>query len=349
MSRTCPPAASIRSLLHLGAAPILSGEEWTLAGQDGGQSIDLKDSTLFVFSDTLLAKTAALESNPASRTFSRSNSRFLANCAGIAREPSLRDALSKLEFFSDADGWPREIVQRDLEERLTGHRFWPEHGVLIGNMVYLFYVGVQQVRPRSTWGFEITGSGLASLDPTTGQCERVRIGGDWRLWRATDARVHWGVQTLAHGEHIYVFGTRREGPFRMAVLARVPADRIADSSAYEYLSSDAPSWSGNPEDAFDLVSCSSEYSVSYNPYLRRYLMIYADGYEKILYLRTAEEVWGPYSESLRLGKLPYREDAEIVSQAFEHPKFAKGGGQTVIVSYCQPHFTQNSLVSITFD
>lgn len=349
MSRICPPATSIRSLLHLGPSPTLRGTNWTLAGQDGGQSIDLGDSTLFVFSDTLLAETAAMEDNRPPRTFSRQNSRFIANCAGIARELSFGDALSKIEFFSDAEGWPREIVKRDLPERLAGYRFWPEHGVFVGNIVYLFYVGIRQVQPQSTWGFEIAGSGLAKLDPTTGLCDRIRIKGDWRLWRTTDARVHWGVQTLSRGEYIYIFGTRRDGPFRAAVLARAPADRIADSSVYEYLSSFGPSWSDGPEDAFDLVSCASEYSVSYNPYLGRYLMIYADGYEKTLYLRTSEEIWGPYSEPQRLGKLPHRDDAEIISQAFEHPKFAKGGGKTVVVSYCQPHFTQNSLVSITFD
>lgn len=347
MPQTCPPSVSIRSLVHIGAAPTLSGAGWTLAGQDGGQSIDVGDATLFVFSDTLLAK--ADSPDPATRVFSTSNSRFLANCAGLAGGSSLREALSNIDLFPDADGWPREVIRRNLQERLAGYRFWPEHGVLIGESVYLFYVGIRQVQPQDTWGFEIAGSGLAVLDTKTGCCDRVRIDGDWRLWRATDDRVHWGVQTLLQVEHVYVFGTRRDGPFRTAVLARVPVDRIADPTSYEYLSSDAPSWSNSPADTIDLVSCASEFSVSYNPYLGRYLMIYADGYEKVLYLRTSEEIWGPYSEPQRLGKLPHREDAEIISQAFEHPKFSKNGGQTVVISYSQPHFTQNSLVSITFD
>ena len=47
--------SSIRAVRYIGTLPRRHTNLWVLFGQDGGQSIDLGDRTLFVFSDTLLA------------------------------------------------------------------------------------------------------------------------------------------------------------------------------------------------------------------------------------------------------------------------------------------------------
>jgi len=339
------PTVGVRSVVHLGPAPILKGPGWTLVGQDGGQSIDLGNATLLVFSDTLLADPAALEK----RMFSRQNARFLANCAGITTQNSFVNALASLKLFTDTEGWPREILPRTAQESLIGYRFWPQHGLCMKESVYLFYLGIRQVQAQSTWGFEIVGSGLAVLDPAMGDCERIRRDGEWRLWQHDGAAVQWGVQVLAEGEMAYIFGMRRDAMRRSGVLARVAIENIADLSTYEYLSSTEPAWSRCSSQLAEFAPCGGEYSVSFNRYLGRYLMIYVDGYDKTLYFRTAQQLWGPYSEPQCLGKLPHSEKTELVSLGFEHPQFARNGGKTVLVSYCQPHFTQNSLVSITFD
>jgi hypothetical protein len=78
-------AFAARSIQHLGYAPAARGVGWALAGQDGGQSIDLGDRKLFVFSDTLLARTGRLN-EPLPATFNRGNAVFLANCAAVSSE-----------------------------------------------------------------------------------------------------------------------------------------------------------------------------------------------------------------------------------------------------------------------
>jgi hypothetical protein len=335
-------------MMHLGTAEMLRGDSWLLVGQDGGQSIDLGDATLFVFSDTLLADNAALRNGDLPDPLTSSTARFLANCAGVSTARTLPEALSQVKLFRDSDGWPREILPRTGRERLLRLRFWPEHGVLIEGLVYLFYVGIRQIDPRSTWGFEVAGSGLAVLDVGKETCRRIVRDEDWRLWNCEGGEIHWGVQTLLEGDTAYIFGTRRNGLDYTAVLARVSARNIADLTAYEYLSSPGFDWTSQPTQLTELVPCGSEYSVSFNKHLGCYLMVYVDGYSKILYFRTAPHPWGPYSEPHSVGGLPHREDVDLISLGFEHPAFAKDGGKTVLVSYCQPRFTQNSLVSITF-
>jgi hypothetical protein len=77
-------------------------------------------------------------------------------------------------------------------------------------------------------------------------------------------------------------------------------------------------------------------------------MLYVNPYDKMLTLRTAEHVWGPYSDPQPVVVVPHAESTELVYLGFEHPGFAADGGRLVFVSYCQPHFTNNSLLALKF-
>jgi len=336
----------IHSVHFIGAAHAGGGANWTLHGQDGGQSIALGDETLFVFSDTLLSRTrdrARLE--PATPQ----NAHFLGNCAARSRETTLDAALRSLRYYEDEHGFPREILAPTALERMAGHRFWPQHGIAIDGRVYLFYLGIHQYQSKSTWGFRATGSGLARLDPDTGTAERITLDGVWRLW-PSESDVRLGTQVLREGDDVYVFGSRVLKERTSAIVARVPADAIEDPTAYRFLAADGEQeeWSPNIADAHPLANSAAEFSVSFNRYLGAALMVYVEGFGRELFVRTASRICGPYGPAVNVGKLPHREDAEVVSLAFEHPRFARKDGKTIVVSYCQPHFTQNSLISVTF-
>ncbi len=334
-----------RCIQHLGYAHRTRGDGWALVGQDGGQSIDLGDSSLFVFSDTLLAR-AETDTEPFPANFNRDNARFLANCAAVSKQRDFVQAHNTLEYYSQ--GWPCEILPCTPAERLSGQRFWPEHGLLLNGSVYLFYIGVRQFDPASTWGFQGTGSGIARFDPRTGECERLRSSGSWRFWPVNWDDCHCGVQVLREGDIVYVFLSRRRGPFSYAMLARVPITGLSDINQYEYLKSDEPYWSARFEDSCDLTVAANEFSVSFNCYLERYLMTYVDPYSKQLSLKTAQFPWGPYTEAEVSTVLPHRQSSGIVSLGFEHPQFAQDRGKTVFISYCQPNFTQNFLLAVSF-
>jgi hypothetical protein len=339
-------AFAARSIQHLGYAPAARGPGWALAGQDGGQSIDLGDRRLFVFSDTLLARTGRLN-EPLPATFNRDNAVFLANCAAVSSECDFLPALAGLDYYS-ANGWPREIIPATVRERLAGHRFWPEHGVLVDGKVYLFYIGIRHFDQSSAWGFQGIGSGIAVLDPGSGDCQRLKHAAGWSFWPVLGDDLHFGTQVLQEDSLLYVFSSRRRGLQSHALLARVPSSGIADRGAYEYLSSCRPEWSPRFEESCDLAPAANEYSVSFNAYLNGYLMVYVDSYSKQLCFRTAPAPWGPYSAAQVSGVLPHHEQSGIISLGFEHPHFREENGRKVYVSYCQPGFTQNSLLSLRF-
>ena len=340
-----PPVPAVRSACHLGSFPTCRGPGWALVGQDGGQSIPLADGQLFVFADTLLAAARPVPGSappPVRRPPGRGHLGILANTAARDAGGDLPRALAALDFFADADGRPREILPSSAAERRRGLRFWPQHGLLADGQVLLFYLGVRAVS-ASTWGFVHEGTGLAELDPATGACRRLARRGDWVLWPPGEDDLQVGVQVLREGDTAYVFASRREGWRITARVARAEVRHLDRLDAYRWLASPAPRWTRRLDDAWDLGPCGSQFSVSFNPWLGRYLMTYVDLLDGGLYLRAADAPWGPYGEPRRVGEVPRHDEAYL---GFEHPAFAVEGGRRLFVSYCEPRFRQSSLVAV---
>ncbi len=346
----------IASLEVLGSAPAAGGDDrggsggsgisgrWRLVGQDGGQTIDLGDEVLFTFADTLIVP------RPAEATAGRApGTVLLANCA--ARAPGaaggLPRALAELRYLADARGWPRQILAPTAEERQRRMRLWPAHGLALGSRVYLFYLGIEFTNPDSDWGFRNLGAGLAVIDLATGHAARVRRRGTWCLWRTHGDDFHFGVQVLREGDVAYVYSSLRRGYYSEAGVARVAVDKLGDPDAYSFLAADG-GWSPRHQDAASLGPASNDYSVSWNAHLGRYLMTYVDPYAKVLNLRTAPRPWGPWSPPQPVATLPHQPGSELIFLAWEHPRFAADGGRTVYITYCQPHFVQNTVLALTF-
>jgi hypothetical protein len=104
-----------------------------MAGQNGGQSISLDRSSLFVFSDTLIALAPRQAVSSLAIPLRREQAQFLGNCAAISHATELPGAMSSLRYFTDAQDRPREILAPTLAERLAGYRFWPQHGIAVGS------------------------------------------------------------------------------------------------------------------------------------------------------------------------------------------------------------------------
>jgi hypothetical protein len=344
--------SAIQSVRYVGTFPRERSERWRMIGQDGGQSIAVGDRVLFVFSDTLLAIQASkLERAPVPRAFAQlagTHAAFLANCAGMTTGGRISDAWANIRYFMDPDGFPREILRPLGREQAQRIRFWPEHGIFLDGHVWLYYLGIQQHEPASIWGFRTLGTGLARLDPETGSCERLWFGDDWRVWPSVNDDTHFGVQVVQDGEYVYIFGSVRAGLYCTARLARVRCADIGSPEKYEYLTSGEPSWGASLQEALDLGPSGTDFSVSRNDHLGCYTMFYVDSYYKRLMFRSAPELWGPYSEPEVIIGVPHAKGTELVYLGFEHPDFRKDGGRSVFISYCQPRFTSNALVTLRF-
>src|SRR5262249_6135845 len=144
---------AIRSTRYLGTFPRLRADTWVMVGQDGGQSVDLGDQTLFLFSDTLFAELDGSHRRPHRQapipTPLNGSGVFLANSAGLSHGNNLRQALREMRYYTDAEGFPREILEPTSAERRQDLRFWPEHGIFLDGKVYFYYLGIQTIDRRS--------------------------------------------------------------------------------------------------------------------------------------------------------------------------------------------------------
>lgn len=346
----------LRSSRYMGLFPQTRTPGYCVAGQDGGQSIALDlngEKTLFLFSDTLLLAPGEHQERahaPIPMALpAGTESLFLANCAAVAQGSHLRAALASMKYYEDAEGLPLEILQADARERFRAMRFWPEHGICLDGRVFFYYLGVQTIDPTSIWGFRVLGAGIAELNPVTGETRRVAVRGDTLLWRNPGADFHFGVYVIAQDGWVFVFGSARDGIQSHARLARVRPDFIAEPASYEYLASPEPAWSPRFGDSCSLGPAAPEFSVSWNAWLGMYTMIYVEEYSKRVMLRTADHLWGPYSEPQDLIGVPHQASSVLVYLAFEHAGFRQEDGRRIFLSYCEPNFSPGSLLTLQFD
>ena len=322
-----------------------------MVGQDGGQSIPLAKGSLFLFADTLLAPADAPLDLGAHELVDRRTGIFLANCAGISHDgETLMQAMGAILYIGDDRGLPRELLQASALETFAGWRLWPLHGAAQGEKVYFFYIAIRPLPGGGMWDYDNKGIGLALLDLNDESCTRLERNGDWRFWPELPESVHVGVQVLRAGEWTYVFGSRRDGLEFRAFVARVKKEAIDDPSQYEFLLSqegERASWGDDWRASLTLGECGREFSVSWNAYLGRYLMLYLDPYKRSLQMRFAERPYGPYSAPVAApGRVPCDPRTDLVSLGFEHPQYAREEGRELAVSYSQPRFLQNTLLAV---
>lgn len=130
------------------------------------------------------------------------------------------------------------------------------------------------------------------------------------------------MTAIAHGPdgYVYFWGTMGDTIYRHSppFLARKPAGKLADSTAIGYLSAfnpdGSPVFNGGeagavplfhdslpgPGGTMQLADCMGELGVEWNPFVRRWVMLYNSTNNSTLnprgiYMRVAPQPWGPWS------------------------------------------------------
>jgi len=69
-----------------------------------------------------------------------------------------------------------------------------------------------------------------------------------------------------------------------------------------------------------------ELSVMWNEYLQRFVVMYIEHYTATIILRTAKNLWGPWSDAI--GVVPFSEYPGLYG-SFMHPDLVEDGGRIV--------------------
>lgn len=209
-------------------------------------------------------------------------------CQTLARtsDTDLSDGVTFDDMVTDRPGHAKQLLPCEQSEADGEVTVIPTAGIAVGNRQYLHYFSIK------TWGPWTTNyAGIAYSDDN---------GETW----VKDAKTRWlntptydepfqMAAFMREGKWVYMYGTAN-GRFGSVHVARVPADKLLELSAYEYW--DGRRWQGDDQKAAPIaVGPAGEMSVGYDKYLDRYVMSTLDEYRAAVVMREAPTPLGPWS------------------------------------------------------
>ncbi|MGD8545623.1 MAG: DUF4185 domain-containing protein [Candidatus Bathyarchaeota archaeon] len=285
------------------------------------------------------------------------------------------ERIVKKEKFIEA----REIIPVPDElqggERRTA--FWPMDGVDIDGRLYVYYLMVKG-EPMALYGTGV----VKSVQPYE-EFERlyslVRFSPK-EILDATETPFVWwnnlygekgqkmpnfgtAVLKKAINGYIYVYGSKvdktKDEMVHVVTLARVRKGDVEDVTKYEYLiespseqNASAPVWGENPMDSTGIFEGNAnELSVSYNPYLDKYLAVYSTAQidSPEIHMRVSENPVGPWSDPIQVFKPRRSCDVDFCYAAKEHPEYSGEHGKKIYLTYVSHQRYFPELLQVEFE
>ena len=300
-------------------------------GADGNYSVPLgQGKTLWLFSDTWVGK---IDNGK------RVDATIVNNSAAI-QEGVGREA--KVRFFvrREPEGKPAALIT-PADGRGW---FWLQSAIRIGQRLYLFLAQIERTGDPGVFGFRGIGQWLAAIDnpdaePAVWRIKQQKL--PFALF-SPKRELNFGTAVVHTGDNVFVFGTddHRSGgaASRHLVVARVPAGKVADFSAWRFLAEG--DWAVDADGCQGLFDgMATEGSVTFLPRLNQYVCVYSEaGLSPNILARTAEKPEGPWSEPVKLYTCPETGwDKNIFCySAKAHPELC--GDDELLITYAANSF-----------
>ncbi len=316
-----PPRFTVEALPAYDAA-FERPSGWT--GGDGAHTVALdRGRVLWLFGDTFIGRV---------QDGRRVGSQLVNNSVAVQSGALPSDASLHFVLRTLPDGRPLAFLQpADGVGWL-----WPYHGVRTSEGLFLFLLQIERAEGPAGFGFKLVSTWLGKVANPDEAPE---------AWAVTQQKIPWGrpgrvfgSAVLARGDDCYVYGTVDavvEGRVRKRVIvARVPADRLEDFGSWRFFAGGG--WTADADRAEAVCEdVAGEFSVSYQPALDRYVLVYTEGgLSEHIALRFARRPQGPWGEPVRVYRCPEADwGPRIFCYAGKgHPEIGDGP-QELIVTY----------------
>ena len=286
-----------------------------VGGTDLGIPVVHKDKLMLWFGDTFWGDRMG---NPMAGGLWRSN------VLGISTDKDLSDGLYFDDFIGKEMGRKKFASERIESVKTPGveHTAIPTGSVSVNGNIYVWFMSVKK------WGDPLNPGGLAVSRDDGETFDRIE---DF----AFDPAKFAMAAALLVDDYVYLIGTdaQRVNP---GYLARVHKDNIEDLNSYEYfkgLENGKDTWSKKVEDAVVVVDGQvGEPSVMWNEYLQEYMMCYLDLERYAIVIRSAKELWGPYSKKITVAT---GAEFEALYGGFVHEYMTEDNGKTFYFTMSQ--------------
>ena len=254
-------------------------------GADGNFAVTLTNGlTLWLFSDTFIGEV---------QSDHRTNVVMINNSAAWQHGTDPKTA--RVEFFY---GHTSDVKLASLVAPADGKGwFWLFDAALLRGKLYLFLNQIERTEEKSAFGFRQTGTWLGEVSnpfapPTQWSVKQTKL--PFGQFGAGDERS-FGSALLVTNGLVYVYGTHSQRSGKAMILARAPETELGDFTRWQFRATNG--WSTNFAECADLCPrVANEYSVSWLPALKRFVLVCTEGglSAKIITC-TAQDPWGPWS------------------------------------------------------
>lgn len=370
-------------------------------GHDAAYSIQLDDGRSFwSFGDTLIGE-KLLAYDPEKELidvwlntdWAKENISMEPNTACFVNAKNAEELITLKPFYIEKNGVAKKIIGTSLApNRANRYRpIWPMDGIFLNKTIYLYDIFVDcgifdPSKKEQSLDINLYGAGLSKaefpyttftkLKPTiyptppkdlANFCEYPYI------WWNCEASENDGEKIPAFGTavlktpvdgYVYIYGSRVDNVNGEMVhgvyLSRVKTEKIEDLNKYEYYSKQG--WVKQPKNLQMLFDGNAnELSISFNPYLNKYLCIYSyvgkidsegnifSGAMEEVHLRTADYPQGPWSDPIVIYKAKKSHYLDTCYAAKEHPEFMEKNGKIIYFTFVSHQRYWPELVRVEFE
>ena len=249
----------------------------SVVGQDGVCSIKFSDDiTLWTFADTITGRWKSEKGRVTGDKNEAVMNGMLSNSMAWSKtitENNYSDI--RLEFYKE-NGKVSQFIKNKKNENPVRHRFWALDGFRTGNKVYVYYLHVYIPDSRKFLEFEVLSVGLARWDIPAGW----KPGDKMNFIRIDDlfskATPFFGAAVMERDGFVYLAGHFKKSNTEFPIsVARVKTEDVENRKAYSFLASDGK-WTNDIKIAGNFIGdISGECSLSYNDYLKHYVIVYS--------------------------------------------------------------------------
>jgi hypothetical protein len=302
-----------------------AGKKGWIGGDEAYTAVLTGRRVLWLFGDTFLGMV---------KDGKRTGAVMVNNTVGVQNGQD-KEATLRFVAGKDRDGKPRAVFTPADGKGW----FWPQAAIRVSDRLFVFLSQIDKGKEPGVFGFRHIGQWLAVIENPDDEPLQWRVKQHpVPFVRIGPGRVQsWGSAVLADGDYLYVYGYQERGKEiggRKLIVARVPADKLADFAAWRFRTPDG--WSEKPEDATSLAAgLATEFSVSRMPDGKGYVLVYTEnGLSDRIVGRFANTAAGPWSAPVLLYKCPeMAQDKGVFCYAAKaHPWAAKG--EELLISYC---------------
>ncbi|MHA2425575.1 MAG: DUF4185 domain-containing protein [Candidatus Thorarchaeota archaeon] len=287
---------------------------WGVGGTDLGIIVKHGVNYYYFFGDTF-SSTTSMTGN------------WRSNTIAISTDTSPIDGISLDEWIvNPTTGLAKELIS-SLKVDNVEMTCIPTTAVSIEGFLYVFYMSVRHW--SSTGGVWTCNNASIAVSLDDGQTFSKINNISWD--GSSNFILFSVVQPYQITDEYLYFLSTPSGRFGSCYLSRVTPSNLLNLSEWSYFTgvstSDDVIWSELPSDAVSIFSSPvGEVSIMWNVFLEKWTAFYTDNDDFSIVLRTADDLWGPWSESIAIVDAT---EYPSLYGSYVHPDLVENNGEVV--------------------